>query len=240
MSLLTDQTFATGVTLNDLIHVVITGDTSQNPAGSSFKASIQQVFDSYTDIFVTGGTYNNITGKATFTNTTGGTFDVIGFTTGNTLQQVLVNGNTSNGNDIIMSEGDNIIFKYAGYSNNINTNPLTSNRVILFPDNSGTVALLSDIQTYTTLGITTSSSTLDINYTYYGVNYSGDVDLTLPDATGLDGNFLIIKDEGGNSGTYRIRLLSSLNLIDGNSYVDMNTNFMSLTIIARNNNWWII
>ena len=47
-------------------------------------------------------------------------------------------------------------------------------------------------------------------------------------------------DEGGNSGTYRIRLLSSLNLIDGNSYVDMNTNFMSLTIIARNNNWWII
>lgn len=177
MSLLTDQTFATGVTLNDLIHVVITGDTSQNPAGSSFKATIQQVFDSYTDIFVTGGTYNNTTGKATFTNTTGGTFDVTGFYTG---------------------------------------------------------------ETYTTSGITTSSSTLDINYTYYGVNYSGDVDLTLPDATGLDGNFLIIKDEGGNSGTYRIRLLSSLNLIDGNSYVDMNTNFMSLTIIARNNNWWII
>lgn len=177
MSLLTDQTFATGVTLNDLIHVVITGDTSQNPAGSSFKATIQQVFDSYTDIFVTGGTYNNTTGTATFTNTTGGTFDVTGFYTG---------------------------------------------------------------ETYTTSGITTSSSTLDINYTYYGVDYSGDVDLTLPDATGLDGNFLIIKDEGGNSGTYRIRLLSSINLIDGNSYVDMNTNFMSLTIIARNNNWWII
>jgi hypothetical protein len=177
MSLLTDQIFATGVTLNNLIHVVITGDTSQNPAGSSFKATIQQVFDSYTDIFVTGGTYNNTTGKATFTNTTGGTFDVTGFYTG---------------------------------------------------------------ETYNTSGITTSSSTLDINYTYYGVNYSGDVDLTLPDATGLDGNFLIIKDEGGNSGTYRIRLLSSINLIDGNSFVDMNTNFMSLTIIARNNNWWII
>ena len=177
MSLLTDQSLATGVTLTDLIHIVITGDTSQNPAGSSFKATIQQVFDSYTDIFVTGGTYNNATGKATFTNTTGGTFNVSGFYTG---------------------------------------------------------------ETYTTSGITTSSATLDINYTYYGVNYSGNVDLTLPDATGLDGKFLIIKDEGGNSGTYRIRLLSSLNLIDANSYVDMNTNFMSLTIIARNNNWWII
>ncbi len=43
MALLTDQIFASGVSLNDLIHIVITGDTSQNPAGSSFKASIAQV-----------------------------------------------------------------------------------------------------------------------------------------------------------------------------------------------------
>lgn len=213
MSLLTDQTFATGVTLNDLIHVVITGDTSQNPAGSSFKATIQQVFDSYTDIFVTGGTYNNITGKATFTNTTGGTFDVTGFYTG--------------GIDIFVTGGT--------YNNTTGTATFTNTTGGTFD-----VTGFYTGETYTTSGITTSSSTLDINYTYYGVNYSGDVDLTLPDATGLDGNFLIIKDEGGNSGTYRIRLLSSLNLIDGNSFVDMNTNFMSLTIIARNNNWWII
>lgn len=213
MSLLTDQTFATGVTLNDLIHVVITGDTSQNPAGSSFKASIQQVFESYTDIFVTGGTYNNTTGKATFTNTTGGTFDVTGFYTG--------------GIDIFVTGGT--------YNNTTGTATFTNTT-------GGTFDVIGFYtgETYTTSGITTSSSTLDINYTYYGVNYSGDVDLTLPDATGLDGNFLIIKDEGGNSGTYRIRLLSSINLIDGNSFVDMNTNFMSLTIIARNNNWWII
>ena len=37
-----------------------------------------------TDITVTGGTYNNTTGTATFTNTTGGTFNVTGFTTGST------------------------------------------------------------------------------------------------------------------------------------------------------------
>jgi hypothetical protein len=213
MSLLTDQTFATGVTLNDLIHVVITGDTSQNPAGSSFKSTIQQVFDSYTDIFVTGGTYNNTTGKATFTNTTGGTFDVTGFYTG--------------GIDIFVTGGT--------YNNTTGTATFTNTTGGTFD-----VTGFYTGETYTTSGITTSSSTLDINYTYYGVNYSGDVDLTLPDATGLDGNFLIIKDEGGNSGTYRIRLLSSINLIDGNSFVDMNTNFMSLTIIARNNNWWII
>jgi hypothetical protein len=36
------------------------------------------------DVFVTGGTYNNISGVATFTNNTGGTFSVTGFTTGGT------------------------------------------------------------------------------------------------------------------------------------------------------------
>jgi hypothetical protein len=180
MATLTSRTLATGITSTDLIHIVIPDDTSQSPEGSSYKATIGQVLELVLlsgDTYVTGGTYDNNTGIATFTNNKGVEFDVTGF-----------------------------------YTEKI----------------------------YTTSGITTSSATLDINYTYYGVNYDGNVNLTLPDATGLDGNFLIIKDEGGNSGTYGIRLLSSLNLIDGSSYVDMNTNFMSLTIIARNNNWWII
>lgn len=37
------------------------------------------------DVYVTGGTYNNGTGTATFINNTGGTFNVTGFTTGYTL-----------------------------------------------------------------------------------------------------------------------------------------------------------
>ena len=36
------------------------------------------------DIFVSGGTYDNNTGTATFTNTSGGTFNVSGFMTGST------------------------------------------------------------------------------------------------------------------------------------------------------------
>lgn len=56
MALLTDQIFATGVTSNDLIHIVITGDTSQNPAGSSFKASIGQVISLVTGFTGTSGT----------------------------------------------------------------------------------------------------------------------------------------------------------------------------------------
>ena len=51
MALLTDQIQATGVSLTDLIHIVITGNTSQNPAGSSFKASILQVAQA-----ISGGT----------------------------------------------------------------------------------------------------------------------------------------------------------------------------------------
>jgi len=149
MGILTDRTLATGVTLNDLIHIVIPTDISQNPAGSSYKAKVSQVGDAFSSLFVnqsgdtmtgplivpsisattyqnlpqdvyvtgmtfnnsiydltiyrndgvsfmqdlsilasevtvTGGTYNSITGVVTFTNNTGGTFDVSGFTTGYT------------------------------------------------------------------------------------------------------------------------------------------------------------
>ena len=59
MAFLTDRTLATGVTVNDLIHIVVTGDTSQNPAGSSFKATLGQ-FVNILPTF-TGGSGNCIT-----------------------------------------------------------------------------------------------------------------------------------------------------------------------------------
>jgi hypothetical protein len=46
------------------------------------KNAIYDKIQSLTDIRVTGGTYNNGTGIATFTNNTGGTFNVTGFTSG--------------------------------------------------------------------------------------------------------------------------------------------------------------
>ena len=87
MATLTSRTLATGASLNDLIHIVITGDTSQSPSGSSYKATLSQLqplFSGSTDTFLTGGTYDNSSGTATFTNNTGGTFTVSGFTTGGT------------------------------------------------------------------------------------------------------------------------------------------------------------
>ena len=63
---LTDKTSASSVSLNDIIHIVKTGDISQNPLGSSYKATVLQ-FASLIgggSIF-TGGT---ISGPTTFTN----------------------------------------------------------------------------------------------------------------------------------------------------------------------------
>ena len=87
MGTLTSRTLAqsTAITLNTLIHIVTTGDTSQSPDGSSYKATLDQLvplFGSNPDITVTGGTYNPSTGIVTFFNNTGGTFNVSGFVTG--------------------------------------------------------------------------------------------------------------------------------------------------------------
>jgi hypothetical protein len=52
MAFLTDQPSATGVNLTDYFHVVDPFDVSQgNPAGSSYKATFQQIIGS-----LTGGT----------------------------------------------------------------------------------------------------------------------------------------------------------------------------------------
>jgi hypothetical protein len=67
MAILTSRTQASGVTLDDLIHIVITGDTSQNPAGSSYKASISQVFDSLSAYCVTDFYVTNVHGCSPIT-----------------------------------------------------------------------------------------------------------------------------------------------------------------------------
>ena len=60
MAKLTTRTLATGVTTDDLIHIVITGDTSQDPDGSSYKASIKQVFDAITGYCISDLYVSNI------------------------------------------------------------------------------------------------------------------------------------------------------------------------------------
>ena len=87
--LLTDRTLAnvTAITPTTLIHIVTTADTTQSIYGSSYKAELQQLLTIFKDSFVSGATYNN--NLFTFTNTTGGTFNVLF----NTVTGLTVNGN---------------------------------------------------------------------------------------------------------------------------------------------------
>lgn len=88
----------------------------------------------------------------------------------------------------------------------------------------------------------TTSSNIYVNpkIQYYGINYNGNVNVSIPSAVGKDGLNFSIKDEGGYAGTYRIRVTPDSGYIDGNNYVDMEINYMSLHLVARGGNWWII
>jgi hypothetical protein len=83
MGFLTSRTIAPTVTTNDLVHIVITGDTSQgNPSGSSYKATIGQIglaIGTGNTITISGGTDISVTGShpnfgISFTGTTGGDY----------------------------------------------------------------------------------------------------------------------------------------------------------------------
>jgi hypothetical protein len=99
--------------------------------------------------------------------------------------------------------------------------------------------LSPDAGYYTTTGITTGQS-LTWDKTYWGISGNSNVDLVLPSVVGKEGYYLIIKDEAGICGIYRIRLTPSSGTIDNNNYVDMNINYMSLTCMVRDGNWYLI
>ncbi len=86
---ITGDTFVTGLTFNTSNYDLTIGRND----GVSFTDSLAILAS---DLTVTGGTYNPNTGVATFTNNTGGTFNVTGFLTGFT--DTYVTGSTYNDN----------------------------------------------------------------------------------------------------------------------------------------------
>jgi len=91
---LTDRTLSTGVTTNDLIHIVITGDTSQDPDGSSYKASINQLFDSISGYCINDLYVKNVHGCSPIT-----VWDDTHFLSNQILQTnspAIYSGNTTN------------------------------------------------------------------------------------------------------------------------------------------------
>jgi hypothetical protein len=116
----------TGLTING--NLTVTGNTSlQGLTATTISATTYVNLP--TDIRVTGGTYSS--GTATFTNNTGGTFSVTGFSTGNSVTQGIT-GITGN-NGLSASTTNNVTtigFSGGTIPNSVNfTNGLTANTI---------------------------------------------------------------------------------------------------------------
>jgi hypothetical protein len=97
-------TFATSLTNNDIMPIV-NGSQTKKVALSTLANFITDGLN--VDTVITGGTYNNTTGIITFTNVSGGTFDVFGFF--KPSDDVYVTGLTFNvaNYDLTISRNDN-------------------------------------------------------------------------------------------------------------------------------------
>jgi hypothetical protein len=106
------------VNFNTLTGLTINGDLSVTGTTSSGTISATTYQNLPTDIRVTGGTYSN--GTTTFTNNTGGTFNVTGFFTGytNVVNSVTtgvgLSGNTTTGNITLINTSPDQIVTISG------------------------------------------------------------------------------------------------------------------------------
>jgi len=116
-----------------------------NTSGSSITIT------GFTDVFVTGGTYNNNIGTATFTNNSGGTFNVSGFLTSSTFTGGTVSGatNFTNGltaNTISATTYQNLPFIPTNTYVQLTANTTTTN--LTYTDVAGMSITLSTTGTY--------------------------------------------------------------------------------------------
>jgi hypothetical protein len=114
----------------------VSGDTKISGGLTATTISATTYYNLPTDVTVTGGTY--AAGTATFTNNTGGTFNVTGFSTGTTTGLGTANyltkwtGSTGQGNSIIRDDGTNI---------GIGTAPEADNKFSIFTVSNNTYGL---------------------------------------------------------------------------------------------------
>jgi len=190
----------------------------------------------FTDTFLTGGTYTN--GNISFTNNLGGGFVVSGISTtsGGSVSGLSYYVSASTPNNVTLISGDRWFNTDTGVELVWIDDGDSSQWVQPF---SVPGPLSPDAGYYETTGITTSQ-TISWDKTYWGISGSTNINLILPTTTSKNGYYLIVKDEAGICGSYRIRITPSSGLIDGNDYVDMNINYMSLTLMVRGGNWFLI
>ena len=167
---------------------------------------------SLTDTYVSGGVYDPNTGCVTFSTTSGYTFDVCGFVTGNTLEQVLVNGNDTGTNWIETENNYGIRGNYygLGFSDNITFN-------------TGNVRINSSDFTYgsyieTAPDIITIFSDSEFLVTggglYEGIKYTADYSSNFVNRSLVDKEYVDREISGntywtsGSSGNYSIKVIN--------------------------------
>jgi hypothetical protein len=123
---LTDRVLTTGVTLSDLVHIVNPNDLSQNPAGSSYKATIQQLVN-----LVSGIT------EPSYTAVTITSSDILN--SNSTPFEILPNPGVNNYYDL------KIILEYT-----YNTTSYTSGSDTIITDGTNNVYYIGDVGAFTT------------------------------------------------------------------------------------------
>jgi hypothetical protein len=174
-----DDIYSTGLTFNQgNYNLVLTRND-----GASLTTNLGALSS---DVTITGGTYNPLTGIATFTNNTGGTFNVSGFLTGYT--DIHVTALTYNNNVITVGSSDG-----SSYSASINTmTGLTATTI------SATTYQNLPKDIYTTGGTYTSGTATFTNNTGGTFNVSG---FAIQGITGLTGGANISITGSNNSYT---------------------------------------
>jgi len=190
----------TGVTVNG--NLTVTGNTSlKGLTATTISATTYQNLP--TDVRVTGGTYSN--GTATFTNNTGGTFSVSGFSTANTFTGGTVSGTTNFTNGLTATTISATTYQnlpVSGVTGGTGISATTSNGVV-------TITNTSPNQTVTISG----GTNIQIAGTYpnFGVNFTG--------TTGGGGGDYLPLSGGTVSGATNFTNGLTTNTISGGTYV---------------------
>jgi hypothetical protein len=157
MAYLTDRALASGVTLSDLLHIVIPSDVSQNPDGSSYKATIQQVGDALSgssfNTYVFSGNADVATSTLTFLNNSGGTFTVTNSAALFSDNDINVTGGTYNPSNgcVTFTTNSGTTFNVCGFLTGFTDTFVTggtynsSTGDITFTNNSGGTFVVTDV-----------------------------------------------------------------------------------------------
>jgi hypothetical protein len=167
----------TGLTINGDLNVtgntIVDGITANTISATTYE-------NLPIDIRVTGGTYS--LGTATFTNNTGGTFNVTGFYTGNTDNYITGGTFDKNTETLTLTDVTGGTISISGFSDVFVTGGTFSGGSIVFTNNSGGTFNVSGISSFDTFvtGFSYSNNTFTISQ-----NSGTSLTATINSVTGL-------------------------------------------------------